>query len=500
MSQETLTPPSFSRRRRWSIGFNVVLKTVAVLAVLVALNCISVRFFHHRFYPNAQTGNELSQRTRGLLQSMTNRVHVTLYYDKEDALYEDVATLLNEYRLLNRNISVDTVDYLHEAARAAKIKDKYRLFSTTDKNLVIFDCPTNSPPGDAPGRFKVVSGDQLGEFTMKQIPSEDATKPEFLRKPVAFNGEVWFTSTLLQVVNPKPLKAYFLKGHYEPSIDSTDNYGFSTFAEILRQNYIQVESLAPGTNAIPFDCNLLIIAGPRRPIPQVELEQIEKYLDQGGRLFAAFDMFSVTNHIGLENTLAKWGVEVSHSFVRDLVKTHTRHDVEVENFANHPVVNPLTGAFLYMLEPRQVKKIDPPSATVDVPKVQEIAFSSPRSLLSDNSLSEPAALPIMAAVERGAPKGVATERGTTRILVCGDAVFLGNIGITSYANSDFVSFAANWLLDRPDLLQGIGRRQLNNYQLLMTMSQRQTISWILLGAVPGGILLFGGLVWLRRRK
>jgi LPXTG-motif cell wall-anchored protein len=34
----------------------------------------------------------------------------------------------------------------------------------------------------------------------------------------------------------------------------------------------------------------------------------------------------------------------------------------------------------------------------------------------------------------------------------------------------------------------------------MTTSQMTTVQWILLGAMPGAVLLFGGLVWLRRRK
>jgi LPXTG-motif cell wall-anchored protein len=28
----------------------------------------------------------------------------------------------------------------------------------------------------------------------------------------------------------------------------------------------------------------------------------------------------------------------------------------------------------------------------------------------------------------------------------------------------------------------------------------QKLEWILLGAMPGGVLMLGGLVWLRRRR
>ncbi|MEI9959870.1 MAG: hypothetical protein WDM76_01695 [Limisphaerales bacterium] len=73
-------------------------------------------------------------------------------------------------------------------------------------------------------------------------------------------------------------------------------------------------------------------------------------------------------------------------------------------------------------------------------------------------------------------------------------------GGASGANRDFLSYAANWLLDRPTLLEGIGPRPVTEFRLMMTQSQQQQVRWLLLGALPGVILLFGGFVWLVRRK
>src|SRR5207247_3100930 len=189
--------------------------------------------------------------------AMTNRVRITLYYNKSDSLYENVAALVGEYRLLNRNISVETVDYLNDLAAAQKIKAKYKLFSPTDKNIVSFDCATNAvPSADTPGRFKIIPGDMLGQYVQQQVQSEEPGKLEFLRKPIAFFGEIWFTSALLEVINPRPLKAYFLQGHGEqPVDDAKGNFGLGKFAEILAQNNVLVDTLQPGTNAIPLDCN-----------------------------------------------------------------------------------------------------------------------------------------------------------------------------------------------------------------------------------------------------
>src|SRR5437868_3968357 len=143
MAPDPSIPGSFSPRRKWTIAFNVLLKTLAVLLVVLAVNYLGSRVFPHRFYLNQNTRTELSPRTRGLLQSITNRIRITVYYNKTDSLYDNVAALVSEYSLLNRNITVEKIDYLNDLDAAVKVKNKYKLFAPTDKNLVIFDCATN---------------------------------------------------------------------------------------------------------------------------------------------------------------------------------------------------------------------------------------------------------------------------------------------------------------------------------------------------------------------
>jgi LPXTG-motif cell wall-anchored protein len=50
------------------------------------------------------------------------------------------------------------------------------------------------------------------------------------------------------------------------------------------------------------------------------------------------------------------------------------------------------------------------------------------------------------------------------------------------------------------LLEGVGPRPIKTYKVVMSNSQWQKTQWMLLAGFPGGVLTFGGLVWLRRRK
>jgi ABC-type uncharacterized transport system len=482
--------PSFSPGRRWKIGFDVIVRTALVLAVVVMVNYLGAKFYR-RFYLSSQTQVKLSARTLSVVHSITNQITVTVYYDKTDDGYPAIIALLNEYRSANPNISVKTVDYMTDPGAAQKIKEQYKLSSATDKDLVIFDCG---------GHWKTVNGDALTQVKLEQVPN--ATQREFRRKPIAFNGEMMFTSILLAVENPKPLKAYFLQGHGEPSLSDSGDTGYFKFGATLAESYIATAPLQLlGDSGVPDDCNLLVIAGPHAAFSENELQKIDQYLAQGGRLFVLFNYFSIKHPTGLEPILSRWGVNVISDIVQEPKNTSSSgQDVITSSFSQHPVVLPLTGLPLQLILPRPVAHVEWQNPPSDAPKVDEFVFSSPQSTLMGDPTAAPRSYPLMAAVEQKAVPGVANTRGTTRMIVVGDSFFLGNRQIDSLANRDFAGYAANWLLDRTILLEGIGPRPVTEFRLTMTRAQQKNVRWLLLGALPGGVLIFGWLVWLVRRK
>ena len=489
MASNTPKQPSFSTGRRWKIGLDAVARTALVLAVVVMANYLASQFFQ-RFYLSAQTRVELSPRTVSVLRSMTNRVAVTLYYYRQDDFYPDIASLLEEYQSKNRNITVRTVDYKRDPGEAEKVAEKYKLTGTGAKNLVIFDAGN--------GRVQIRPGDALLQNGIKGV-SEDK---KLDIGPVAFRGEMMFTSMLLALQKSSPFKAYFLQGHGERLLTDTGDFGYAKFAGVLGENYIQVQPLELlGDNPVPADCDLLIIAGPTAALLELELQKIDQYLTQGGRLLALLDYHSIAHPSGLEPILRRWGVNVIADYVTDLKNTITGQDVVVRHFdPKHPVVNPLANLSLQMSLPLLVEKVNWRNPPSDAPQVDELAFSGDSSTLVGDPAAPPRSHSLMAAVEQKNAVGVANARGSSRIVVAGDSVFLGNYYIEGGGNRDFLGYAVNWLLDRPQLLNGVGPKRVTEFRLIMTRTQQFEIRWMLLGALPGAVLLFGGLVWLARRK
>jgi hypothetical protein len=499
MSAESKSRPSFSRASRWQIGFDVVLRTALVLAVVVMANYLGTKFFY-RFYLSSQTDVKLSSRTLTVLRSLTNHVDVTLYYDSKPEenkanFYPTIVALLEEYRAANKNISVRTVDYVRDAGAAEQVKEQYKQFfsAQSDKDLVIFDCG---------GRVKVFPGAALTQYKTVQVAAKDPSQKEleFERRPVAFNGELAFTSMLLGLANPQPLKAYFLQGHGEPSLTDSGNIGYQKFASVLQQNYVSVTNLNwLGNAGVPLDCNLLVIAAPSHALNDTELQQVDQYLHEGGRLLILFNYATQAHPNGLEPILLPWGINVLDDIAQDPDHTISTRDIVVDQFGKHPVVNSLS-AQLQLYLPRPIIKINRANLPANAPDVDELFATSAGATLLGNRAEPPHNYPLACAVEQKPVAGTTNPRGNTRIVAVGDSVFLGNYYIDSGGNRDFLTAAVNWLCDRPQLLDGIGPRPVKDFRLQITRHQRQQLRWLLLGALPGGVLFLGWLVWLVRRK
>src|SRR4051794_19427795 len=131
------SPATFSRMQRWSISLNVALSTLAVLAMVTMVNYLGARHFA-RFALTSQSQIEFSPITKRTLETLTNDVKIIVYFDKTDALYDSVWSLLKEYKFANPHITIEAVDYVRESGAAELVKSHYKLAWDSDnpKDLI----------------------------------------------------------------------------------------------------------------------------------------------------------------------------------------------------------------------------------------------------------------------------------------------------------------------------------------------------------------------------
>jgi hypothetical protein len=389
-------------------------------------------------------------------------------------------------------LKVEFVDYRVSPARAVQIKDRYHLATTENPDLVIVE---------ANGRHRVIYEHELSEYDLSGIMEGQPARRS------GFKGEQLFTSAIIGVSESAPVHAYYLEGHGEHDPKSDDGtLGYAGFARLLQEKNIELNSFGLATNPVPADCELLIVAGPCNPIPAAELDRIRDYLAGGGRA-----LFLLSNPLrpnvrksGIETLLTEWNTIVRDDVVVDPAESQSAaaEVLFASQFANHPVVRPLHRGRLSLVTPRSVHARGN-GARSDGIKVEGLFFTSPQgqSLTSAGASLQPGTngpVPLAVAVEKGTISGVGPDRGSTRLIVVGESIFLANTLLDWEANRDFASLAVNWLVDRSQLLE-LGPRPFNEYRVSLTQSQMRAIRWLLLAVFPGSVILVGVLVWARRR-
>ncbi len=479
-----LSKPSFSPARKWTIGSSVALSIGALCAIAVLINFISSRHFYRWDSRNAEP---LSPQTVRVLKSITNRVSVIVYYDRRDPLFNSVSQLINQYKLACPILDVQYVDYRYPG-RAETIRTQYKLGPDSEENRVIFD---NT------GRFLVVPARDLSIYDYSKLGTGEPVPR------TGFKGEQLFTSALVSVLENRKRAAYILQAHGEHDPQSEDAIrGYSKFASLLERNNLSVQKLTGLVGRdVPDDCQLLVIPGPAKTFDPQEVDRVEKYLTQGGRLFVLFSYVSATNKTGLERLLAKWNIDVGFNRVIDPPQTQNENAILLTHFGSHPIANPLLNLSLLVVLPRSVSHKPSGTQSADAPKVVELAYTSAEGqAITQYGLDRTGSLPVMVAAEKGTIQGLGADKAAARLLVTGDSVFLSNSAFDYEANEDFANLAVNWLLNREILLGDIGPRAAKEYKLVVTEHQFSQLQWTFLLFVPGGVLLVGLVVWLKRRS
>lgn len=492
MEPRPAIPPSFSHGRKWGARLNVLVAVAAVLAIVVMANYLGARRAHRASW-GADAGVQLSPLTHQVLRGLTNPVKITVYFDPGEVLYSSVMALLKEYALASPKIVLDTINYISEPAKAELFKAQYRLAPNLKDFILV----------EHDKRARLIQQSDLSEYDFTKLMRGESR--EIQRK--AFNGERLITSALITVTDPRRQKAYFLLTHGEHNpAERTADTGYGRFAELLRDNNVELGGLAlTGTNDVPADCSLLVIAGPQTPFAVDELEKLSRYLGQGGRLLllARYNSRSALNPL-----LAPWGVEVGDNVVVDRMHSKSDSFVVAGAYGGHPIVKPLNAAGLpvQLALPRSVSARGDIGTSADAPQVAELVTTTREGVAVSDPAKGPrpsdrqGAIPLMAAVEKGSIKGVNLGRGSTRLVVIGDSFMLDNQLLDAAANRDFAWQAVNWLLDRSALIGNIGPRPVRVHTFTMTGGQMRAVRWLLLGALPGGVLGFGLLVWWRRQR
>jgi ABC-type uncharacterized transport system involved in gliding motility auxiliary subunit len=469
-------------RRAGKYGSSAIAATLLSIAILGMLAFLSTRY-HKRFDWSEQQVHSLSSQSLALLEGLDQDVEVTAFYAALDV--GPVRDLLERYAYASPRFAVGYAD-----------------------------------PNERPDLLERagVSAQDLGEGLVHvKLGGESVQLREVTEEKL--------TNALVKLVRGGEKTVYFLEGHSERAVDgeagATED-AFGRAAEALRNENYRIEKLLLASRGeVPEDADVVIAAGPTRPLLEAERAALRRFVDGGGALFVMLDPRAKTD---LVDDVRSWGVEVGEDVVVD--RALALFGQATSPFASrydpdHEITREMREPALFHMV-RSVRNADGGPFT-------ELVFTGDTSWAErdlerffgagEAELDEAADLkgPVPVAVAGVLPRPVAPEAaapaageaagaeaapapdGGARIAVFGDVDFASNELIEAYRNRDLFVNTVNWLMGdveaisiRPAMSRA-SRFQLSQEQFL----QIRTLSIFVL---PQLLAVLGVIVWWTRRS
>src|SRR5579863_1261453 len=164
-------------------------------------------------------------------------------------------------------------------------------------------------------------------------------------------SEAALTNGILKLTKAGSKSVCFTIGEGEADVDDTQSAnGFAEFKKSLEGENYAVRKVNLSTEAgVPNDCNLLVIAGPTRPLLPHLIEAVGDYLNHGGRVLAMLrppEPDKSIDEMALVNFLADWGVKAGNNIVVDqVVRLFAGPALGLNPLVNSYPAHPITASF-----------------------------------------------------------------------------------------------------------------------------------------------------------
>lgn len=459
-------------------GYSFVLSLV-VLAILIAVNVLASKL------PSSWTQFDISAAQLYSLTSDTKVVatnleqDVTIYWisqaGKEDTVIEK---LLDRYEDLSDHITVVKKDPDIYPTFAQQYTDE----AVTNNSLVVESGDKNRyiPYGN------IYQADTNTYYTTGSISQ-------------SFDGEGQITSAIDYVVSTDLPQVYLLSGHGEAALSETLS------DELERSNYETVADFSLlNVDAIPEECDLLLINAPTSDISDEELTMLRDYVQGGGKLVVLSGPQQSADLLNLQALLSDYGVTVNDGVVVDPNRDYyafTAPYVLMPEIESSEITDPLKDGDYHVIVPiasgLTVGENSNGATVTSLLKTSTDSFSKAAGYAittydkEDGDTDGPFTLAV--SIEDAAAGG-------RLIWVASD--YLVDDTYNSYssgANLDFLMNGLSWMIGETDAVS-IRSKSLNYNYLTISSSSAAWLKVCMIGIIPVGFLLLGVDEVLRRRK
>ena len=435
-----------------------ILKDISYILICVVLLNIISYFIYIRWDFTATKRYSLSKVSKNIIQQNTRNIAIDFYVTEDlpqdiQKLAKEFLSLLKEYKSLsNTDFTINIINPNSQAtefaAAKAGIEPIYKEIRERDLEKV----------------QRIFIG------AVFHIGNKEAVIPK-----INFDTPIEYEITrLLKQANDsiKPVVG-FVKGHGEMP--------FNTMPQLINElsHLSEIQSVDLSTSRSLKQNNVNCIIDPKDTYSAFELEQLNKYLDEGGRLFIALNHAigqlgsrnsGFINRTGIEDMLEKKGLKIKYDFIVDnncgTIAIHQQYGLLnfqsnisfpyipiITNFGHHTITHGLKSLLLPFASSIEQKRGDSDyyfkslARTSSISGIQQAPiFFDFQKQWTQSDFNHPNN--IVAAL-------LSNDKNNSAIITITDADFISNEIVTS-SPTDNINFAVNsieWLADNSGLIQ-----------------------------------------------
>ncbi len=462
-------------------GSYSMIYTAILLAVLIVINLIVAEIpeEYTKIDVSGTKINTMTDDTKEYLDTLEKEV--TIYYivqnGNEDEVIDNLLTRYDEYSSKIEVVKKDPILYPTFTSQYTE--------ETVAENSMIVVCGENS---------KFVSYEELYETELDYY--------SYSYYVTGFIGESKIDSAIAYVTSDEIPVLYFLQGHNEVTIPDA-------LSQSLQNANYAMESLSlVALEAVPEDAGCLVMVSPQKDISSEEADKIIAYLEKGGKamffidytekklenLNRVLETYGVTTHSGivLEGNSQNYIMQTPYYMLPNVQSVDFTEDIiNAHKYILFAIAQP----FKLLESYRDTLNIEPFLLTSDAAYLKEDVANMTTFGKEDGDLV--AQFPVALLITEDLDE----ETQTQMICYGGSNILDPNIDAqVAGANTELILASLGWMCENETPVISIESKDLTTTYLVVPESDAGYWAVITCGVIPVGFLIFGFVIWLKRRK
>ena len=465
--------------------------TAIVIALIIVLNMVITALSERYILSVDLTENNLfsiSEESKNFLRNLDKDVTIYVMSSEEAFTQGNIYAVqandvLKRYALESSRVHVEYIDLLRNPAFESRFPD-----------LQLH-----------PNTILVTSGGKVRDLTPFDLYNVEAHQGQMMI--ASSKAEQAMTSAMLNVTSDKTVGVTFLTGHNETEL--------TTLQALLELNNYTVTHTNLLTEEIDPESEIAILAAPKRDLDEDALRKLDDYLSNDERLgrtllyFASIEQPEPSGMPNISAFLRDWGIAVENSVVFEAslnrVAAFNMYAPYAEYTQNeYAEVTASRNLWIFIPFSKPLSTVFESRSSIQTEVLLAFSHTSgvvPEDAGNDWQPSESDLTgPIPALILARELRYDGTEQLRSNVVAASSvfAVSADALSATTTGNGDYFINLLNKLSNREDVVN-IQSKAIGGRELGIHSAQALTLALIFVILLPLAVLVYGVVVWLRRR-